>query len=243
MTASTFLVLTALPEEARPLRRVLRHPDVIIATTGDGAERAGRSTRQLLSALRPRLVLFAGLAGALTRGAAPGDSRLICELRDMKGRVLRPRAELLDWARHAGLAEDVLVSAPRLVRTREDRDRTRRMAGITASGTGLVDLESAACAGVAEDAGVPWLAVCGVSDGPDDHLPCWLEDARDEDGSLSRRAVATGALLRPARIPTLLSLARRARLGSQALARSVPGIMRAVMSAAQSVERLPGSRA
>lgn len=243
MTASPFLVLTALPEEARPLRRVLRHPGVIIATTGDGAERAGRSTRRLLSALRPRLVLFAGLAGALTRGAAPGDSRLIRELRDMKGGVRRPRPALLEWARRAGLAEDVLVSAPHLVRTRMDRDRTRRMAGITAPGTGLVDLEFAACASVADDAGVPWLAVCGVSDGFDDGLPRWLEDARDEHGSLSRRAVATGALLRPARIPTLFSLARRARLGAHALARSVPGIMTTVMSAAESMERLPGNRA
>ena len=39
---------------------------------------------------------------------------------------------------------------------------------------GLVDLESAACAAEADAAGVPWLVVRAVSDGPDDRLPPWL---------------------------------------------------------------------
>lgn len=237
------LVLTALPEEARPLRRAFRRANVAVAITGDGASAARRATRRLLAEHRPRLLLLAGLAGALTDDAAPGDTRLVRELRDTEGGVRRPSAALLERARRAGLKEDVLVSAPGLARTREERDRTRRMAGITAPGTGLVDLEFAACAAVADDAGVPWLAVCAVSDGPDDHLPAWLEEARDDNGSVSRGAVAAGALFRPRRIPALVRLARRARLGSHALARSVPPIVAAVMPAAESFERLPGSGA
>jgi adenosylhomocysteine nucleosidase len=243
MSNRPVLVLTALPEEAQPLQRVLPRGEVMIATTGDGAERAGRATRELVTALRPRILLLAGFAGALTRGAQPGDCRLIHELRDTTGRTRRPDSAFLERARSAGLPEDVLVSAPRLARTPEEKDRVRRMAGITSPGTGLVDLESAACADVADEAGVPWLAVCAVSDGLDDRLPRWLEDARDAHGSLSRGAVAAGALLRPVRIPALLGLARRARISGRALAQAVPEIVAAVMTAAESEQRLPGSRA
>lgn len=242
MMARPVLVLTALPEEARPLRRALRrYADLVVATTGDGAEGARRATFELLAALRPRMLLLAGLAGALTRGAGPGDSRLIRELRDTTGHARHPSAPLLERARQAGLAEDVLVSTAQLARTPQERDRTRRLAGITAPDTGLVDLESVACAEAADEAGVPWLVVCAVSDGLDDRLPRWLEEARDEDGAMSRAAVATGALLRPVRIPALLGLARRAHVGGRALAQSVSAIVAAVTAAVESETRLPGS--
>lgn len=242
MTNRPVLVLTAIPEEARPLRRALRNVDVVVAATGAGAERAGRGARELVTVLRPSLLLLAGFAGALTRSARPGDSRLIQELRDTTGRVRRPESAFLERARRAGLPEDVLVSAPRLARTPEDRNRTRERAGITRPDTGLVDLEAAACVDVADEAGVPWLAVRAVSDGVDDRLPRWLDDPRDPR-PLSRGAVAAGALLHPVRIPALLGLARRARIGGRALARAVPLIVAAVMTAADSEERLPGSRA
>lgn len=238
------LVLTALPEEARPLRRAFRgRDDVVVAVTGDGAERAREATGRLLAHVRPRAVIVAGLAGALTRYARPGEVRLIREVRDGAGRVRRPEAALLERVRGVGLPEDVLVSIDTLARTAEERDRTRRIAGIDSPGTGLVDLETAACVDTAELCGVPWLAVRAVSDGPDDHLPRWLEDARDGRGSVSRVAVAAGALMRPKRIPALIALARRARSGARALAQYVPSIVAAGMTAAESEQRLSGDRA
>lgn len=243
MTAST-LVVTALPEEARPLRRTLgRTPDVVVAVTGDGAARAGRATRELLAALHPRLLVIAGLAGALSPDARPGDVRLVREVQDAAGAVRRPSATLLERARRVGPPDDVLVSMPQLACTPEERIRIRDAASIAAPDAGLVDLESAACAAEADAAGVPWLVVRAVSDGPDDLLPRWLEEARDEDGSLSRPAVVAGGLLHPTRIPALIVLALRARRAGRALARSVPAILTAVSATAESEQPLPGGRA
>lgn len=243
MSARQILVLASLPEEAKPLRRALRHrTDVVVAMTGDGVERASRATRNLVASVQPTLVIFAGLAGALDPGAVTGDARLVREVRDGAGAVRHPPAHLLESARRAGLPEAVLVSAPGLACTPEERDRTRRYAGIQGPDAGLVDLESSALAAVADGAGVPWLGVCGVSDGFHDRLPRWLQDARDTHGSVSRVAVVLGALLRPARIAVLAGLARRARFGGRALARSVPAIVAAVAPAAESEQRLTGSR-
>lgn len=243
MTAPA-LVVTALPEEGRPLLRTLgRRSDVVVAVTGDGAARAGRAMRGLLAELHPEVLVIAGLAGALSPDVRPGEVRLVRELRDDAGAVRRPSPTLLERARRVGPPEDVLVSTPLLVRTPEERERIRRAAGIAPPDAGLVDLESGACAAEADAAGVPWLVVRAVSDGPDDRLPLWLEEARAEDGSLSRRTVVVGALLHPTRIPTLIGLARRARAGGRALARTVPAILAAVVAAAESEEPLAGGRA
>ncbi len=244
MTSAAVLVVTALPEETRPVRRALRgRRDVVVATTGDGAERARAATRDLLAEHRPRLLVVAGLAGSLTSGAAPGDVRLAREVRDEVGRVRHPDALLLERAREAGVAEDVLVSARSLARTPEERDRTRRLARVLVPGTGLVDLETAACVDTAVEAGVAWLAVRAVSDGPDDLLPAWLEEARDARGSISRGAIIGGAVLRPGRIPALIALGRRARRAGRALGDAVASIVMAAVPAVESGQRRIGNRA
>ena len=230
------LVLVAIPEELRPLRRALGgRRDVVVACTGTGAVRARRATRELIAGLRPRFVLLTGLAGSLTDRLVIGEVRLAREVHEAGGRVRLPDASVLERARAAGLGEAVLVSAPRLVRGREARERLRRAAGAPAAADVLVDLESAACAGAATAAGVPWLAVRAVSDGVGDELPAWLEEAQDGGGGLDRRRVLLGALRRPARLPALVRLARRARTGSRALARVVPAVVASILE--------PGSRA
>ncbi len=244
MTPGPVLVVTALPEEARPVRRALRaNRDIVVATTGDGAGAAAASTRRLLSEHRPRLLVVAGLAGALTRTVAAGEVRVVRELRRVAGPVRRPEAEILDRARRAGFADAILVSATGLARTPLERDRMRRLVGIPVAATGLVDLETAACVDAAEGEGVPWLAVRAVSDGVDDYLPVWLEAPQGGDGAVSRSAVAFGALRHPGRIPALLGLARRARAGGRALARAIPKIVAAAAPAVGTEESLSGKRA
>jgi hypothetical protein len=72
-----------------------------------------------------------------------------------------------------------------------------------------VDMESYGAAEAAETAGVPWLAIRCVTDGPDDVLPSGL-DRVAADGQPDGTAIALAATLRPWRLPRLAATARAA---------------------------------
>ena len=221
------LVLAAIPEEARPLRRALGgRTDILVAVTGDGAARAARATTALLVRYGPGLVVVAGFAGALTARSRRAEACLVREVRDGRGRS-GPSADpaATARARRVGLPEAVLVDADRLVRTPDQRDRVRTAAGLAASDRGLVDLETHACARAIEAAGIPWIAVRAVTDTWDDRLPEWLETARTPDGGIRRGALVAGALLRPARFPALLRLGRRGRRAGRELSEAVRAVL------------------
>ncbi len=226
------LILAALPEEGRPLRQTVeRWRDVFVATTGDGSRPAGYTSRDMVALLRPQLVVIAGYSAALTRHPRAGDVCLVHELRDEAGRVRRPDPSVLERVRRIGLDEAVLVSARSLPCSAAERARLCEGCSIDQDAPALVDLESFTCAGVAESAGVPWIAVRTVTGSAARGVPRWLDDVRDGNGSVSRGSLALTALLRPYRIPTLLRLAYRAGAGGRALARTVPPLLEAAFSA------------
>ena len=73
----------------------------------------------------------------------------------------------------------------------------------------VVDCESHVFAHRLEQAGIPWLIVRGISDGPDDPLPREVDQWVDGAGRTRLTRVLRSVLARPTMVPTILGLARR----------------------------------
>jgi len=72
-------------------------------------------------------------------------------------------------------------------------------------GAAAVDMESAGVAGVAQDAGVPWLVVRVVGDTAEQKLPKAVTELSDENGRLRASTIAT-LVFQPRLWPTLVRL-------------------------------------
>jgi adenosylhomocysteine nucleosidase len=243
------VVLSALREELAPLARHLRiearqriatlhvlwgeldDRPVILATGGEGAERA-RGALAILDQLAPGapLVLL-GVAGALSPGLRVGE--LVVGARALAldvapGQAIELPGPPVETAA-AGLPavqRATLVSVDRVVTSLEEKAELWRRAGTPRPAT--VDMESAFVAGDALRSGRRCLFVRAVSDDANEPLPAYLARCRRADGALDRRRVAVSALLEPHSIPSLLRLQRRVRLGSLALAEFVRSWLRSV---------------
>jgi hypothetical protein len=92
------------------------------------------------------------------------------------------------------------------------------MEAAVASGAVAVDMESAAIAAVAAQAGVPFVALRVIVDGRDDAVPEGAESWIDERGN-RRLASALAAVAKPGEWMALWRLAQRYRVASRVLAR------------------------
>jgi hypothetical protein len=88
-----------------------------------------------------------------------------------------------------------------------------------------VDLESAAYARAAVEAGVPWLCLRAISDTAEEALPALLNRCRDGGGAVQRGRVARGLLKEPGAVPALLSLRQRVRRCAGVLARAAQALI------------------
>jgi hypothetical protein len=190
------LIVCPLRFEAAALRR--RGVGVIgeIICCGPGAENI-RAWAGALAIPAGRMVVLAGLAGALRSGFRPGRAYVVGEVRAAGGQRWRPPLQ------PAGSAEAVVVISVAGV--------LESAAGKRALGeqfdAGLIDQESAAFAKIAAERGWRWGVVRGVSDGVDDELPRGVEQLVDSAGrTRPLRAVVTAVMP-----PT--NLRRMVRLG------------------------------
>jgi adenosylhomocysteine nucleosidase len=199
-------VIAALALEARTLEVFRRDPEVCVYLSGPGPERAGAAARGAIAAGARALLSF-GLAGGLSR-------ELGCGAIVLPARVLSSSGE---WAtdaawrqrvaegigRRFALSEEALYSALHVVTRPQAKAELAKRTGAAA-----VDMESAAVAGAAAEAGLPYIAIRVVADGPDDALPERIESLLTADGHTRYRGLLS-LLLAPAEFPRLLVLARR----------------------------------
>ena len=196
-------MICALEPERRALAG-LAGPGVAIHRSGMGADAAGACAGAVL-AERPRALLSVGFCGALERDLRVGDlvaaERVVHE---NTGTAFAADEVLLAAAPGR---RGTLVSAVSVARTPADR----------AALTGLaVDLESATLARLAEEAGVPFLALRAVTDRVPDRVPA-VEHALDQDGVPSMDAIARHLLHHPRDLRPLLRLGRAARRAGRSL--------------------------
>jgi adenosylhomocysteine nucleosidase len=217
-------VVAALGIERRCLARGLRGGGrwtVTVRQCGPGAVRA-RQTAETAAAEGAAGLISWGLAGGLAAGTEPGTvvlpSRVLqagagtafgvdAAWRDRLAAELGPRLRL-----HEGplLAVDEVLHDP--------ADKAR---AASKSGAAAADMESAGVAAAAAAAGLPFVVLRVVADGPEDALPAGVERWIDERGN-RRLAPLADVATRPVEWRALLALALRygtARRTLDALAR------------------------
>ncbi len=236
MTDRPLLVVGALREEVRSLLRLLDGPRalgrglvagslsgraVVVGTTGDGARAARQGLEAALDRAGPvRALLGLGYAGGLDP-ALPAGAIVV----GARVRVARsdgaPTPFDASWARATadalGARIGTLVTAPGLVATPEAK------ASLRAGGPGdalAVDLESDAWARVAASFGVPALVLRAVFDDAASAVPPWVVAATDAEGHVGGLRLVGGVMRGPARLGSLLRLARAARRLSAGLAQA-----------------------
>lgn len=184
-------VVVALPDEARPLQRFYgdsRQPPpggegVLLAITGVGAPRAFAGAQSLLRAGATALLSW-GTAAGLQPELQPGALALPQVVIDGAGRRFP-----VDGAWHQRMTRQMegavdtvtgpLAESPVLLRGPGDKqDLYSRVGALTA------DMESAAVALAAHEAGVPFLAVRAVADHATGIMPECVIRAIDPNGRI-----------------------------------------------------------
>jgi len=195
-------VICAVPAEARALRRL--GSLAVVHVGGIGARPAARAAAAALRD-RPAALLCAGFCGAADPSLRAGD--------------LVAAEEVVDGATGRSFAADpaLLAAAPgrRGRLTTLPRMATDPRVKLAVGGL-AVDMESAAVAAVAADAGVPFLALRAVSDTAGQRLPA-LGTAIDAEGRLRAGAAARHLARRPREIAMLARIAPASMRAGRAL--------------------------
>ncbi|HTO76191.1 MAG TPA: hypothetical protein VMQ61_08955 [Thermoanaerobaculia bacterium] len=210
-------IVTALPEELAAIG-VLARDGLAVASSGDGPQNAERGAGALCDAVRPAVLIGAGVAGGLSPRLFAGS--LVASRRIMDGgrEAPRPDENLLARAVAAGAAAATLVTVSRPIVAAFAKAELARTLGADDRDPAAVDMESAAWSRAAAARGVPFLAVRAISDRFDEDLPGYLADCVGEDGGVRRGKVVRKALAHPASIPALWRMRRRVEAAVAVLA-------------------------
>ncbi len=199
-------VLCAVPAERAALVRV-RGLGVVHAG-GVGPGPAGRAARELL-ARGPSALIAAGFCGALDPDLRIAELIAAREVIDAAtGERFQADPGLLSAA--PGLRA-VLSSTPSLVRSPDVR------AGLPGA---AVDMESAAVARAAAEAGVPFLALRSVTDRTHHRMPD-ISRAVAPNGTIQMWPLARSAARRPTELGRLLRLAATSARAARSLRRGL----------------------
>ncbi len=203
-------IVCALASEARHLR-----PSAAtwVMTTGMGSSAASEGARALIAAGAKALASW-GMAGGLDPSLRAGAILLPTEVAGPDGRVHPCDAGWRErLSTQLGARSGRLVSAAKSVGSVEDKAELFRRTGAIA-----VDMESAAVAQIAEQHGLPFLAVRVVVDSAADVLPRAVTAAANSEGHLQIWRLIGALALAPKELPALIRLAQRYRAANRSLA-------------------------
>jgi hypothetical protein len=206
MTTESPLVVCPLEHERRCLVRAGLRDRCELHVCGPGSAAVARWGETV--PMDSRLVILAGLAGALRQDIAPGAAEVI-------GSVRRPsQPDLLPVVREGGLW--TVASASEALR---DRDAKQRFAAAT--GADLVDMESQAFAELAAQRRWRWAIVRGVSDSLEMALPRDINSWVDARGRSRPLRIVISIMRRPRDGATVLQLARHSASAMDQVARCI----------------------
>jgi adenosylhomocysteine nucleosidase len=197
-------IVAALPAEVRTLTRksitvgsVCELSDeVLLAWSGIGAKRARPAAERLLGHGAPALLSW-GCAAALSERLAPGSLLLPSTVVAADGAVFRVDA---GWHARlcAGTAKRFPTATGALVETRVLLTEPRQKHALCKrTGAIAADMESAALAAVAQEAGVGFMAIRAVADGADMVIPRVAIKAVDDCGRLALAGLLAGLICYP----------------------------------------------
>lgn len=206
---------------------------VALIESGMGPAHATAATRALIGAARPSAIVNFGFAGGVLPGLEVGDLVLAERAHLFRGEAIAP-AECPDArlsalvaaaCQEAGLElrHGSFVTACGIVDKR----------GLPASVTGgmalpVLEMETAAVLAEARLAGIPALALRGVSDAADEELGFSIEELCDAQLNLSPWRIVLMLVRKPYLVPQLLRLAGNSRRAGRKLAQAVVASLRAL---------------
>ena len=175
-----------------------------IIASGSSALRGRQAADHLIQQGCSRLLSF-GIAGGLTPKLRVGDvvfsNHVVTTLDESYGK--RPTAKKVDGLSLGGAKPlqmsvcgvDEIVFAP--------TDKTRLHQHTRAA---IADMESHGVARAAKEAGIPFFVLRSVSDAVDDHLPEFVAEGVNKDGTPNLKPILLALLKNPFRLGALLKL-------------------------------------
>jgi adenosylhomocysteine nucleosidase len=221
----TIAILCAMPMELQAVRRKLPlneteigglpayegrlgDHDVVAAATGMGTALATSATDRLLDAVPVDRVLVVGITGAVENDT-PIGTLVMPEvvINSETGTEHRP-APLGDAA-----------CAGTMWTTNELLTDLEVLAGLRERGVVCLDMETAAIAASCERRGIPWSVFRAISDrATDGTIDEEVFRLSNQDGTPNPRAIARYVLRHPGRLPSMVRLAKGAKLAADTAA-------------------------
>ena len=218
-------IIVAVTAEARSLTREpiprgepIRLPDgTVLNVSGMGPRRAAVASRALLEK-GARALLSWGSAGGLVPKLSPGSlilPKTVIGSNQFLYHVDATWHESLckRLIGHVDFQTEPVVESTTVVRTPAEKVILFRKTGAIG-----VDMESASVAAVAQEAGVPFMAVRAVADSTDKTIPDFALNAVDEFGRLSFLKLIQGLAEYPTELFALVRIARNYRAAQRTLA-------------------------
>lgn len=222
-------IVSALAAEARSLGASVPHgaglrqlaDGALLAQSGIGESAAAAAARRLVLAGAKALASF-GMAGGLDPALICGALLLPEEVAAFTG--VEASAQAAAWSTCAewrqrvriALAGSCIAGAGRLITSDRPLGRDAKAAAWRHSRAAAVDMESAAIAQVALQAGLPFIALRVIVDTSADELPRAVLTA-SAGGRLRVGRLLSGLLRDPAELAPLIRLSARHRIASRVL--------------------------
>ena len=214
-----------MPMEAQPLKHklslhkssiagapaysgTLNGRPVVTIVTGMGTKLATEGTTRLLDAVTVERVVVVGITGAV-ENQTPIGTLILPEVvvNGATGSEHRPAPLGSGTPSGKMWTTDVLITDP------------DEIAGLRAQGVVSLDMETAAIAQTCEERGIPWSVFRVISDrATDGSVDQEVFELSNQDGTPRPGAVAKYFLVHPGRIPTMMKMAKGARLATHAAA-------------------------
>lgn len=218
-------IVSALEAEASTLGPAARHgaglrqlaDGALLAVSGIGGTAAAAAARRLVLAGAGALASF-GLAGGLDPTLICGAVLLPEEVIAGDGDTVLPTSREWRQRLRAALPESCIACGGRLLTSGRPIGQPRAKADAWRhAGAVAVDMESASIAQVAEQAGLPFIALRVIVDTAADELPAAVL-AASVGGRLRVGRLLGGLLRAPGELSALIRLSARYRIASRVLA-------------------------
>lgn len=201
-------LITGLASEVEALGSL--EPNCEVRCAGARANRAEAHARELIHEGADGLISF-GIAGGLIPDLPPGSLVLADWVIGAEG----GQAYACDGAWRNRIRDAVVAADPTIQVKGGGLTGSNAMIASSAgkaalqqkSGAVAVDMESAAVARVAAEAGKPFVVVRAVADPAERTIPAWLSDSVNEAGEPRYAHVITNLAIRPWSVPALIRVA------------------------------------
>ena len=244
-------IITAMPEETAAIIRALGQTqkkisnsrtlyqaqmaghEIVVAESGMGFVNATTAARQLISELRPDLVISAGFCGGIAEGLLVGDAVVATALTIVSEKGLQEVTVTIPSCSHDYVsrqaAEGQRVYAGLFATTTAIMPKNRLAALLPADAPfPVVEMESAAIARLAGEKGIPFVGLRTVSDPSDEELGFSLDEFCDEQMRIRIPRVLLTIARKPRIIPQLIRLARNSRIAAASLSHAMERLLAVV---------------